>query len=186
MSIDKRISKLVALQAKEIKHTNNSLLEHLKGTYDLLKSWGASSSLCDAGLFHAAYGTDGFNVSLLTDKHRDLIREIIGLESEEMVYLYCSCDRDYFWPKIGNNIDNKMLNRFTKKIVSLSVSQMKWFCELTVANEVEISKYSDDFILEYGNSLLSLFQWMKPYLTKGAIDAISELNIKYNQLSIPF
>ena len=76
-----------------------------------------------------------------------------------------------------------MLNRFTKKVVSLSDSQMKDFCELTVANEIEISKHSDGFVLKYGCSLRSLFQKMKPYISKKANDAASAFNIKYNQLS---
>ena len=184
MCIKDKLSKLIALQTKEIAHTNNSLFEHLNGTYDLLKTWGASSTLCDAGLFHAVYGTDGFNKSLITDQYRDSIRKVIGSESEEIVYLYCSCDRDFFWPKIGT--DNRLLNRFTKRIIYLTDKEMRDFCELTVANEIEISIHSDDFIKEYGKSLLSLFLKMKPYISEMAYDAVLEFEIKYNHLSKSF
>lgn len=52
---------LSELGAGEFEHLDGSLIAHLNGTKDLLLQWGASLELQDAGLYHAAYGTDGFS-----------------------------------------------------------------------------------------------------------------------------
>ncbi|MCV6623706.1 MAG: hypothetical protein OIF51_18365 [Cellvibrionaceae bacterium] len=46
-----KLQQLKALGFGEIAHLNGSLLDHLKGTQALLQSWGASQTLCQAGLF---------------------------------------------------------------------------------------------------------------------------------------
>ena len=75
--IDK-FQRLAELGADNFEHMDGSLIAHLKGTKTLLESWGASSSLQDAGLYHAVYGTAGFNQKLLSINHREKISTIIG------------------------------------------------------------------------------------------------------------
>src|SRR3990167_4426383 len=99
----KLYKRLIDLHAQEIEHLNGSLIKHLKGTYDLLEKWGAPSSLCIAGLYHAVYSTSGFNQEIISKDSRNTIQEIIGKTAEKIVYIYCSSDRDFFWPRIGND-----------------------------------------------------------------------------------
>lgn len=45
---------------------------------------------------------------------------------------------------------------------------MKQFCELTVANELEIARNNTTFVKTHGASLSDLFDRMKPYLSLDA------------------
>lgn len=61
-----------------INHINGSLMQHLEGTYFLLKSWGANESLYLPGLYHALYGTSGFANHLIDVHNRCLAKFILG------------------------------------------------------------------------------------------------------------
>ena len=84
---------LVACNARNLEHPGGTLLEHLRRVGEQLAGWGASREVQLAGLCHAVYGTDGFSVSLLDLDQRGTLREAIGMQAEELVYLYASCDR---------------------------------------------------------------------------------------------
>jgi hypothetical protein len=173
ITIEREINNLIELGAGKFEHLNGSLLNHLKGTYMLLKSWGAESALCVAGMYHAVYGTSGFDEVIISGDDRDKIKRIIGEESEKIVYSYCACDRDFFWSQIGVKTDPIFRDRFLGKEYFLSSNELKLFCELTVANELEIAKGNHEFIEKYGRPLNDLFQRMKPYICLQAnMDAI--------------
>ena len=44
----------------------------------MLRAWGADEYLCNAGLFHSIYGTEGFQGFKLPLAHRGEIAELIG------------------------------------------------------------------------------------------------------------
>jgi len=173
MDIEEKYSQLTKLGAGDFDHLDGSLINHLKGTYELLKSWGAKQDLCNAGLFHAAYGIVGFDKSLVSENCRNSIKNIIGTKPEGIVYTYCACDRDFFWPQIGMKNTPVFLNRFTGEKYYLSNNELRNFCELTVANELEIARDNDEFIQKYYQSLSDLFYRMKPYISD-----IAKCNIK--------
>jgi hypothetical protein len=81
---------LVDLGAATIEHLTGSLLEHLERTGDVLREWGCSEDLALAGLCHAVYGTDGFPVALLPVDRRNQVSEVIGPDSEAIVYFYAA------------------------------------------------------------------------------------------------
>ncbi|MBL4583363.1 MAG: hypothetical protein JKX83_01985 [Pseudomonadales bacterium] len=99
--MNEKFKKPAQLGAGDFEHTNGVLLDHLIATQALLKKWQASAVLQDAGLYHAAYGTVGFDEHLVSIDQRNKISNIIGKAAEEIVYLYCACDRDYFWPQFS-------------------------------------------------------------------------------------
>jgi hypothetical protein len=81
------------LQTDETPHTGRSLIDHLIGTYHLLKSWANSEPVCLAGLFHSIYGTNLFVFrSARLDQRRD-VRAAIGETAEHLAYLFCTCER---------------------------------------------------------------------------------------------
>ena len=172
MCIEDKLQKLNELGAGEIEHINGSLIAHLKGTKKLLESWSASRVLQDAGLYHAAYGTAGFNQSLLSPEQRVKIAEIIGAEAEEIVYLYCACEREDFWPQVGIKQNPEFKNRFTGEVSRLNEDQISNFCELTVANELEIAIDNPSFRKEHGQALYYIFSNMRPYLTEQAYSMV--------------
>ena len=63
-----------------------SLLAHLIGVRDFLKSRGASEYLQDAGLFHSVYGTASFKHQSTDD--RDQVRKLIGAQAEKIVFMF--------------------------------------------------------------------------------------------------
>ena len=170
-----KFEKLSELGAGDFEHIDGSLIEHLTGTKKLLVSWNASYELQDAGLYHAAYGTAGFDQRLVSDKQRDKISAIIGKSAEAIVYLYCACDRDYFWPQFGRSDSLEFRDRFTGEMTRLSRQELNNFCELTVANELEIANGNQPFIDQHGAELYRLFKNMRQYLSRHADASVESL-----------
>ncbi len=160
-----KFESLAKLDAGEFQHLDGSLIDHLKGTQSILEKWGASIKLQDAGLYHAAYGTAGFNESLVSTNQREKIVSIIGSEAEEIVYQYCASDRETFFSRIGRDLNPVFPNRFTGESYHLSENMLRDFCELTAANEIEIALDNPDFLGKYGVELKELFIQMAPYLS---------------------
>jgi len=173
--MDKKFSQLAKLGAADFAHINGNLIDHLKGTRDILASWSASQTLQDAGLYHAAYGTAGFETQMVAPDQRTKIAQIIGPQAEEIVYQYCACDRDTVWPQLGPVSSPDFKNRFTQQTYTLSTALLKDFCELTAANELEIAKGNAQFIEQHGKGLLTLFTHMQPLLSTKANAAVKRV-----------
>jgi len=175
--VNSKFDKLSELGAGEFEHLNGSLIKHLNSTYQLLKKWGASQELCDAGLYHAAYGTAGFDDQVVPLSQRKDIANIIGDAAEEIVYLYCSCDRNFVFQDFNANEPIKFRDRFKEEEFKLTHQQAQQFCELTVANELELAMDSDEFLKEHGKSLYNLFVEMKPLLSETANKTVASVLI---------
>ena len=173
--MDEKFQKLSELGAGDFDHIDGNLIDHLQGTQKLLKEWSASTTLAVAGLYHAAYGTAGFDESLVSVEQRDNISKIIGSDAEELVYLYCACDRGYFWPQIGIVAAPEFKNRFTGQLHQLTPQQLRDFCELTVANEIEIATDNLSFINEHGQSLYRVFKNMRTYISDSAYASVERI-----------
>jgi len=171
--VDHKFRKLSGLGAGDFDHLDGSLIDHLKGTRSLLDAWSASSALQDAGLYHAAYGTAGFDENLVSTNQRNDISEIIGSAAEEIVYQYCACDRKEFFSRIGVEDNPEFRNRFTGECYHLGSDLLRNFCELTAANETEIAIDNLSFISEHGAGLNSLFLSMAPYLSQAAKNTLT-------------
>lgn len=109
--------RLAELDAGEFEHLDVSLIEHLSGTKNLLQQWEATIELQDAGLYHAAYGTSEFTKNLVSINQRDKVAGVIGQASEELVYQYCACDREVFFPRIGQE-KNRVQEPFHGRVIS--------------------------------------------------------------------
>jgi len=79
--------------AADTAHSDADLLAHLRGVHDLLRSWGARDALCDAGLFHSAYGTDIFPTGTVPHEERPAVCALIGEEAETIAYLFGTLTR---------------------------------------------------------------------------------------------
>ena len=163
-----RFSILESLNAGDFQHLNGSLETHLKGTAALLKKWGASEVVQTAGLFHAAYGTAGFSQHMVSLEQRQSIAQTIGKDAEALVYLYCSCDRNFVFPQFGKAQNIVFRDRFTGTDFELSNDDALMFCELTVANELELVYASDAFKKQHGHGLYELFNRLEKYLSQCA------------------
>ena len=87
MNIDSKIQFLKKIGCDEVGHRNQTLLDHLIGVYNLLKSWDAPEYVQDAGLFHSVYGTTYFKPQMITS--REMVKELIGDQAEILAYIFC-------------------------------------------------------------------------------------------------
>jgi hypothetical protein len=87
------------------------------------------------------------------------------------VYLYCSCDRNYVLPKIGGSDQIRFKDRFNGALFTLSTEQANLFCELTVANELELVYASEKFKNTHGRELFECFEGMEIFLSFQAREA---------------
>jgi hypothetical protein len=156
--------------ADQIAHINGNLLAHLEGTCHLLENWDGSISLCLAGLCHAAYGTDGFALSLLDISQRSTLEEVIGSEAERLVYFYASCDRRYLYPRIdrASSTPISFRDRFTERVFVPDRELFSSFLELTFANELELAQKDTEFRAQYGPSLFRLFRKCEHWVSEAA------------------
>ncbi|MGC4059730.1 MAG: hypothetical protein QM749_02235 [Aquabacterium sp.] len=161
-------AQLQALGAGEFQHLNGSLATHLHGTEALLRQWGARPALCRAGLYHAVYGTDGYQPALLDVAHRQHIQSLLGEEAEGLAYLYGAADRGRFYPRIGTPAQCLFSDRFTHTDHEISPGQLADLCELVMANELEIAAASDAFRAQYGAALSGLFERMQGLVSDAA------------------
>lgn len=159
---------LNALGAGEFTHLNGTLVAHLTSTWHLLKAWQGSDVLCTAGLYHAAYGTDGFSHQMVSLTQRTAIANVIGEEAEALVYLYCSCDRAYTFSRLDTEQPIQFKDRFSHETCQLTAAQARDFCELTAANELELCIDSHHFKQQYGTDIRTLLHKMQNHLSDHA------------------
>ncbi|HEY1737305.1 MAG TPA: hypothetical protein VGI86_01265 [Acidimicrobiia bacterium] len=88
-----RLEFLRGLGFGELQHDSHvPFLSHLIGVRRLLATWGERAALCDAGLFHSAYGTEYFQPARTAE--RDDVIAVIGAEAERIAWLWCAIRRD--------------------------------------------------------------------------------------------
>jgi len=170
--MDQKFAALEGLGAGDFEHKNGTLHTHLVATYELLKSWGASPALCDAGLYHSAYSTAGYKGTMVSLGLRNQIASIIGADAEAMVYLYCACDREVAYESFRSHADPvEFRDRFSGETFTLSGEQASAFCEMTVANELELMSLNEAYKTKHRVMWLELFASMKRHLSKNTVAA---------------
>jgi hypothetical protein len=160
---------LRALGAGAFPHVNGTLERHLHGTERLLREWGNREAVCIAGLYHAVYGTDGIEGCLTGLDAREAVARVIGVEAESLVYLYGACDRERFHPRIGTQAQHAFVDRFAGREYPIGDDELRDFCEITVANELDLVLGNVGFARRHGDELLELFGRMR-----GAISVAAE------------
>mmetsp|Transcript_16776 Transcript_16776/g.28459 ORF Transcript_16776/g.28459 Transcript_16776/m.28459 type:complete len:322 (+) Transcript_16776:37-1002(+) len=84
----------VASLTQDLEHTGAETFDqHLIGVQSILRRWGSSQDVADAGLFHSIYGTEGFQGFKLPLKHRKRMSELIGARAERLAWIFCMVDR---------------------------------------------------------------------------------------------
>jgi Rps23 Pro-64 3,4-dihydroxylase Tpa1-like proline 4-hydroxylase len=102
----KYLNFLTEKNCHNIQHSGRSFLQHLVGTFNLLKKWKQHEDLCIAGMFHNVYGNKYFDVDLNID--RNVLSNLIGKNAEELVWEYTNIDRENIVKT--NNKDFILLN----------------------------------------------------------------------------
>lgn len=136
--LDDRMRFLRAAGIGEVEHNSSAgLLAHLAGTRRLLASWQARPALCDAGLFHSVYGTEYFGTAALSIDRRAEVRSLIGVEAEQLVWLWCFMRRCTLYDNMDRYGDFTVQHRETDEWLPLSRQQLIDLANLWIADAVE-------------------------------------------------
>ena len=102
-----------------IDHPGGTLYAHLGRVHDRLAALGHPPHVALAGLAHAAYGTDGFDLTLLDVADRPVLRELAGADAEELIYRYGACDRSRTWRTLPET--HQVRDRFTGPVADANI-----------------------------------------------------------------
>lgn len=151
--------------AADMPHPGGTLLEHLIRVSGRLAEWGAPRRVEIAGLCHAFYGTDGFAPTLLdvtSPADRAVLADLIGGETEALVYLYASCHRAATYPRLRHRLSEPgrpvFRDRFTGTDRTPSASDLSAFLDITAANELDVFAHNSDLATRYGPGLYRLLE----------------------------
>jgi hypothetical protein len=127
---------LQRLRTDAVRHSGRDFYTHLKGTHDLLQSWGNAEPICLAGLFHSVYGTRLFRYSALPFASRNVVRDLIGEEAEFLAYVFCVSDRSEFLTGIAAS-DIAVTDHHQNSVIRLSRTELNNLLEIEAANLIE-------------------------------------------------
>jgi hypothetical protein len=133
---EEQLALLESLNAHVTSHSRRTLLEHLRGTHDLLEAWGNTEEVCAAGLFHSIYGTYTFVTASADLSMRERVREVIGERAEWLVYVFCVTDRRQFYDHLGEQ-HFELEDRVQGGELALDAGTLTDLIEMEAANTVE-------------------------------------------------
>jgi hypothetical protein len=165
------LAALASRGAATIAHPGGTLLAHLERVDALLGQWGARQVLRSAGLCHAWYGTDGFDPALGKPAVRGELAALIGVDAEQLVYFYASCDRRFTYPQLAHRA-GLFRDRFSGTVLCPPLAMRRDFAELTAANELDIAGVNPRSRASYGAQLLDLFTSWRDLLSVPAWRAV--------------
>jgi hypothetical protein len=144
-------------------HSDRGLLDHLSGTRALLLDWGLHQTLCDAGLFHSVYGTEIYAKVLVSPALRACVRDVIGVESERLVWLFSVMARLTLAQNLGRERDLFVIDRTTQLSIAITTREFEDLVHLLLANDLEqIPRVSRPIALMKLDMLLPFASILRP------------------------
>lgn len=120
-----------------------------------------------AGLTHAVYGTDGFDLALLDRAHRTVLRDLVGADAEEIVYLYGACDRGRCWRALATT--GEVLDRFERQVRTPSAAQLRSLIDVSIVNELDVIEQDPAVADRHGVYFRELFAAWAPLASEQVI-----------------
>ncbi|WP_433133549.1 DUF6817 domain-containing protein [Micromonospora sp. CA-240977] len=155
--------------AEQIAHPGGNLYAHLCRVRERLALLGCGSDVQAAGLTHAAYGTDGFDLALLDRADRGVLRDLVGVDAEELVYLYGACDRSRSWPELAATGD--VFDRFVGQVRTPNPVQLRSLMDLSIVNELDVIEQDPAVADRHGDYFRNLFAAWAPFASEQVIRA---------------
>ena len=135
--IDQNIIDLLhELNTDESKHTDGTLLDHLRGTHDYLEQWENDPEVCLGGLFHSIYGTQSYKMQSASLDDRRRIQDVIGERAERLAFLFCVTRRGQFFKELGKP-NAKLHDRIHKTDEPVTQDELRDLIEMEMANNIE-------------------------------------------------
>jgi hypothetical protein len=135
--IEDILAKLDRFGISLVSHSQSSFRAHLKGTHDILESWGCSPQLCLAGLCHSIYGTESFSKAPASLENRAYVQDLIGKEAEQLAYLFGAHIKESLWDNLDRANNYFIEDRFIEESVPVSCQELADLVTLTLANWLE-------------------------------------------------
>ncbi|WP_306204475.1 DUF6817 domain-containing protein [Actinoplanes sp. RD1] len=151
--------------AEAIEHPGGTLYAHLCRVEERLAEFGAAEEVQLAGLTHATYSTDGFDLALVPWTEREPLRAVIGAEAEELVYLYGACERRLSWPELAET--GTVHDRFTGRETVLAPERVGPFVDLSIVNELDVIEQNPGLLDKHGTYFRTLFAAWAPVTSPG-------------------
>jgi len=131
------LKKLERFGISKINHTDARLIDHLVGTYEIVKRWGCSEHLCAAALCHSIYGTESFSKNPATLENRKYLKETIGEKAERLTYLFGAHVKESLWTNPVESPTFRIQDRFENGEIEISKDDFGDLVTLTLANWLE-------------------------------------------------
>ncbi len=122
--------------AADSAHSGRALLDHLVGTWRLLKEWGCEEQVCLAGLFHSVYGTSIYRHRSVSAHERGAVRALIGARAEELAFVFGVIARPNAWSGALTH-GKATLHGVDDALLTLEPRMLDDLLELEIANLVE-------------------------------------------------
>ncbi|SCF17151.1 hypothetical protein GA0070607_6430 [Micromonospora coriariae] len=168
MSTDKGVRVWLRRQgAEQITHPGGNLYAHLCRVSERLAVLGCSSEVRSAGLTHAVYGTDGFDLALLDWADRAVLRDLVGADAEDLVYLYGACDRGRSWRDLAKT--GQVFDRFARQLRTPSPAQLRSLMDLSIVNELDVLEHDPAVADRHGTYFRELFASWAPLASEQVI-----------------
>ena len=132
----KHLDLLLELDTDKNPHSGGALLDHLRGTHDLLQAWGNDPAVCAGGLFHSIYGTQAYLTQSASLEDRQRIRAVIGERAERLAFLFCVSKRSEFFEAVGQDAAT-LWNRVHEESAPVTQGELRDLIEMELANYVE-------------------------------------------------
>ena len=127
---------LLDLNTDTNRHSGGALLDHLRGTHDLLDEWGNDPAVCIGGLFHSIYGTQSYQTQSASLEDRQRIRAVVGERAERLAFLFGVSDRGEFFEALDRD-DATLWNRIHEQAAPVTHDELRDLIEMELANFVE-------------------------------------------------
>ncbi|MEV2240395.1 DUF6817 domain-containing protein [Micromonospora sp. NPDC049891] len=153
--------------AEQIAHPGGNLYAHLCRVSDRLAVLGCGDEVRAAGLTHAVYGTDGFDLALLDRADRSVLRDLVGADAEELVYLYGACDRGRSWRELART--GQVFDRFAGQVRTPKPAQLRSLVDLSIVNELDVIEHDPTVAARYGGYFQEVFASWSPLASEQVI-----------------
>lgn len=131
------------MRCHEISHSSRFFIDHLLRVSFILEDWGCGDVTVLCGLFHSVYGTASFSHATLKWSERDKLRAVVGVEAEELVYMFCTTSAKEVWAAVKRSAKQdapetfELTNSHTKGKHQVSAAQLAQLAEVKLANQAE-------------------------------------------------
>jgi hypothetical protein len=170
---------LERLMLNEVRHSRRTFLDHLVSTAKLLRAWGCPEVMCLAGLFHAIYGTESFEYPKLQMITREAIREVIGVDAENVAWLFGMSTakslqthlRELDLPTMAEKTVF-LSHRVTGSALACTRSELLALANVTCANALDQAYHLTQ---RYDAKKLSTFRFLFPYIPIRGVEEFNHL-----------